>query len=371
MPPPGTLRRPRRRPPWWPEDQPWPPRGRGRRFGPPFFVWRVGCMLVAVAGFAAVATSTAAWLVGSALGIVSVGSGVRPGAVAFLVLVALAVLAAVRGMRRLVSPVGGLVAAAGRIEAGDYSAQVREQGTPELRSVARAFNAMTARLRENEERRRSFLADVTHELRTPLSVIRGQAEAIADGLYPGDAEHLAPIIDAAHALEVLTEDLRTLALSDTGSLALTRELVDLPALAREAAAGFQPRADAAGVTLTVTAEDGVPVVDADPARIRGVIGNLIANALRHTPAGGAVRVAVRPLSDRVRLSVADDGEGIPSELLPRVFDRFVKGPGSTGSGLGLAIARDVVTAHGGTVEIESEPGSGTAIRLELPAPGEG
>jgi two-component system sensor histidine kinase BaeS len=232
--------------------------------------------------------------------------------------------------------------------------------------VARAFNAMTATLHENERRRRSFLADVTHELRTPLAVIRGQAEAIADGVYPGDAEHLAPIIEAARALEVLTEDLRTLALSEAGALALAREHVDLAGLAEDAVAAFQARAEAAGVTLTAEADPDVPAADVDPVRIRGVLGNLLANALRHTPAGGTVQVVVGRAGDRIELRVSDTGEGIPADLLPRVLDRFVKGPGSAGSGLGLAIARDVVTAHGGTIDIESRPGAGTIVKLALP-----
>ncbi|TMC05344.1 MAG: HAMP domain-containing histidine kinase [Chloroflexi bacterium] len=362
------MRPPRRRPPWWPEDQPWPPRGRGPRFGPPAFVWRLGCLVVAVIGFATVGLSALAWMVGRSG---RFGPPVdRPGGPAplvFLLLVAIAVAIAYRALRRSVSPLTGLIAAAGRVEAGDYSARVEEQGSPELRSVARAFNAMTDTLSENERRRRSFLADVTHELRTPLAVIRGQAEAIVDGVYPGDAEHLAPIIEAARALEVLTEDLRTLALSEAGALALSREHVDLAALAHDAVAAFEARAGAAGVTLSAAAEGDVPPADVDPVRVRGVLGNLLANALRHTPAGGTVRVAVRRAGDRVELTVTDTGAGIPADLLPHVFDRFVKGPGATGTGLGLAIARDVVAAHGGTIGIESEPGAGTTVRVELPA----
>jgi signal transduction histidine kinase len=315
-------------------------------------------------GVAAVALSALLSLAGA----VQAGNrGVGPGHLAVLLLVALGVAFAVRSVRRVVTPLSGLIAAAGRVEAGDYSAQVREGGSPELRSVARAFNAMTARLRANEARRRSFLADVTHELRTPLAVIRGQAEAIADGVYPGDAEHLTPIIEAARALEVLTEDLRTLALSESGALALAREHVDLGALAHDTVAAFQARAAAAGVTLTAEADEDVPAADVDPARIRGVLGNLLTNALRHTPSGGSVRVTVGRSGDLVEVSVTDTGVGIAPDLLPHVFDRFVKGPGSTGSGLGLAIAWDVVTAHGGTIEIESQPGSGTTVRLRLPA----
>src|SRR5215470_15608954 len=315
MQPPGPARRPWRRPPWWPADQPWPPPGRGPRVGPPAFVWRLGCLLAVAVVVAALALSTLASLAGA----VQLGNrGIGPGRLAVVLLIALAIAFVVRSVRRVVTPLSGLIAAAGRVEAGDYSAQVSERGSPELRSVARAFNAMTATLRENEQRRRSFLADVTHELRTPLAVIRGQAEAIADGVYPGDAEHLAPIIEAARALEVLTEDLRTLALTEAGALALAREHVDLAALAQDAVTGFHARAEAAGVTLTAEAAEDVAPADADPARIRAVLGNLLTNALRYTPAGGAVSVAVRRAADRVELAVTDTGEGIRADLLPHV-----------------------------------------------------
>src|SRR5205807_494042 len=170
-----------------------------------------------------------------------------------------------------------------------------------------------------------------------------------------------------HALEVLVEDLRTLALSDAGSLTLAREPVEPAALAHDAVAAFRTQAEAAGVTLAADVDPAVPPVDADPARLRGVIGNLVANALRHTPGGGSVTIGARDRAGRVALTVTDTGEGIPPDLLPRVLDRFVRGPGSRGSGLGLAIARDVVAAHGGTIEIESQPGTGTTVRLLLPA----
>jgi signal transduction histidine kinase len=263
-------------------------------------------------------------------------------------------------------PVGSLVEAAGRIEAGDYSAQVAETGAPDMRSVARAFNAMSARLKASDEQRRSFLADVAHELRTPLSVIRGQAEAIADGVYPGDAAHVAPILDAAQALDRLVEDLRTLVLTDAGSLALQKEPTDLGALAVETVDSFKVQSEAAGIALSTDIADNPPSVEVDPARIRGVIGNLLSNAIRHTPAGGAVTVGVSTSGDGVVITVADSGVGIPPELLPRVFERFAKGAGSSGSGLGLAIVHDIVSAHGGKVEVESNAGSGTRVRLTLP-----
>jgi two-component system sensor histidine kinase BaeS len=286
-------------------------------------------------------------------------------AVAFAVLV---IAVAVGGMRRMTQPMGYLIEAARRIESGDYSARVPESGPQDLRSVARAFNAMSARLKTSDEQRRSFLADVTHELRTPLSVIRGQAEAIGDGVYPGDTAHLAPILDATQTLDRLVEDLRTLVLTDAGDLVLHKESTDLGALAGDTVESFKTQAEAAGVTLNAAVGDDLRSVEIDPARIRGVIGNLVSNAIRHTPSGGSVTVGVTASGKGLIVTVTDNGEGIPPDLLPRVFERFVKGANSPGSGLGLAIAHDIVAAHGGTLEIESERGSGTHVRLALPAP---
>jgi two-component system sensor histidine kinase BaeS len=352
---------PRRRPPWWPEGEPFPPARRWGRRGPPSFVRWIGCLFLAALTVAALAGGlVGAFIGGHPLSYLPV--------IVFGILLVLAVGAAVNsGMRRMTRPMDSLIDAAGRIEAGDYSAQVPEHGAPELRSVARAFNAMSARLKSNDEQRRSFLGDVAHELRTPLSVIRGQAEAIADGLYPGDAAHLAPILDATQALDRLVEDLRTLVLTDAGNLVLYREPTDLGALAAETVDSFKAQAAAAGVMLSADVSDQPMIVHIDPARIRSVLGNLLSNAIRHTPTGRTVGVAVSASSDEVVITVSDSGEGIPPELLPRVFDRFVKGANSPGSGLGLAIAHDIVTAHGGKLDIESELGSGTTVRLTLPA----
>jgi len=258
-----------------------------------------------------------------------------------------------------------MVEAAGRIEAGDYSVQVPESGPRDLRSVARAFNEMSARLKASDEQRRGFLAELAHEFRTPLTVIRGQAEAIGDGVYPGDAAHLSPILDATQTLDRLVEDLRTLVLTDAGNLVLHKEPTDLGALAADTVESFQTQADAAHVTLGAEVADNLQPVEVDPARIRSVIGNLLSNAIRHTPPGGLVKVRVGGSGNEAVVTVSDTGEGIPPELLPHVFDRFVKGASSPGSGLGLAIARDIVVAHGGKLEIQSTVGSGTSVRMTL------
>ena len=258
-----------------------------------------------------------------------------------------------------------LIDAARRIESGDYSAQVPEWGSSDIRSVARAFNSMSARLKSMDEQRRSFLADVTHELRTPLSVIRGQAEAINDGVYPADAAHLAPILDATATLDRLVEDLRTLVLTDAGTLVLHREPTDIGVLVHDTVESFRSQAESADISLTTEIADNVPAIDLDPARTRQVIGNLLSNAIRHTLSSGWVKVAVSSSGDQVTISVADSGEGIPADLLPHVFERFVKGPNSTGSGLGLAIAHDITTAQGGTITATSTPGN-TTLLVRLP-----
>jgi two-component system sensor histidine kinase BaeS len=307
-----------------------------------------------------------ALLGGGLVGAIFGREGFHPYVLFPILLVVLIAVAVSGGVRRMTRPMNNLIDAAHRIESGDYSTQVPEWGSQDIRSVARAFNSMSARLKITDEQRRGFLADVAHELRTPLSVIRGQAEAISDGVYPADAAHLAPILDATETLDRLVEDLRTLALTDSGNLELKKEPTDLGQLARDTAESFRAQADAAGVSLTTDLADNLPPVDADPARIRQVISNLLSNAIRHTPSSGSVHVAVSSAGDQVALTVTDTGEGIPPELLPHVFERFVKGPNSQGSGLGLAIAQDIAIAHAGRLEISSEPGSRTIATLLLP-----
>jgi len=347
---------PGRRPPWWPEGEPFPPRRWGRN-GPPAFARRIGCFFVAILAFAV--------LVGAVAGGLIARLGAWPVALLAGAFALLFVMAGLGGLRRMTRPMTPLIDAAQRIEAGDYSVQVPESGPRDLRSVARAFNEMSARLKASDEQRRGFLAELAHEFRTPLTVIRGQAEAIADGVYQGDAAHLTPILDATQTLDRLVEDLRTLVLTDAGNLVLHKEPTDLGALAADTVESFKTQAGGAGVTLSSVVAADLQPVDIDPARIRSVLGNLISNAIRHTPSGGSIKVGVGGSGDNVLVTVTDSGEGIPAELLPRVFERFVKGAKSPGSGLGLAIAHDIVTAHGGKLEIQSTMGSGTTVRMVL------
>ncbi len=329
-------------------------------------MWRLGGFLAMVVLFVAVVGTLGVVLVGTALGVIRAAPLTRLVSIGALALFALGIAVAGRGFRRVAIQVGDLVDAAGRVEAGDYTVRIAERGPREIRTLARAFNAMSARLEETDRSRRSFLADSIHELRTPLAIIRGEAEAIGDGVYPGDAAHLAPILEATRTLEVLIEALGTLALSDVGSLKLNREPVDLAVLVNNSLAAFQSAADIAGVGLLEDVAHDIPAVEADAARLRGVLGNLLSNAMRYTPSGGSITVSARRSDDVVTVSVRDTGEGIPPDLLPRIFDRFSKGPGSPGSGLGLAIARDVITAHRGAIEAESQVGKGTELRFTLP-----
>ena len=355
------------RPPWWPEGEAWPPAG-----GPPWrrfrrrFMWRAALLFAAAVFLLALLMTAVIALVAGPTE--HFGPPRFFGFFWFLVLLALIVFA-VRGVRRVgrvALDVGELIEAAGRIEAGEFGIQVRERGPAELRTLVRSFNAMSARLAATDRNRRAFVADLTHELRTPLAVIRGQAEAIGDGLYPADAAHVTPIVDATESLETLVEALGTMTLADVGSLRLNREAVDVSVLINSSLAAFQAIADGADVRLSSDVADDIPSINADPARIRGVLMNLLSNAIRYTPTGGTVEVSARPAGDSVAISVRDTGQGIPDELRARAFERFVKGPGSAGAGLGLAISKDVVTAHGGTIELNSEVGKGTEVRFTLP-----
>ena len=227
---------------------------------------------------------------------------------------------------------------------------------------------MTQRLEAVDSQRRSFLADVAHELRTPLTVIQGRLEAMIDGVDPRDDEQLERVLNQAQTLDRVVEDLRTAALAETGSLRLELEPVDLAELVAETARDFRPEAEARGVVLHADAADAALTAHVDPIRIRQVLVNLLTNALRHTPAGGEIRLtaAREAAADAARIDVADTGRGIAPELADTLFERFTKSSESPGVGLGLAIARDIAHAHGGTIAAPRRNGPGALIRVTLP-----
>jgi two-component system sensor histidine kinase BaeS len=357
----------RDRPGWWPSDEPWPPQGefpwhRVRRM----FLIRFAIGVFLVFALVIVGPLIVIAQVLSALGLPGPSTGLLAGAVMLFLILAVAGTAG--GARRLALPFADLIEAAGRVEAGDYTARAseRHRGPRELKSLVQAFNAMAARLEADERQRRTLLADVSHELRTPLAILQGELEAMIDGVHPTDEAHLSVAVEEIRMLTGLVDDLRTLTLAEAGTLALHRETTDLPVLAQEVAASFDALAAAAGVRLRVDMSDDLPLVELDPLRIRQVLGNLVANALRYAPVGTEVLLCGERDASSIALSVVDHGPGIEPEVLPYVFDRFTKSAESRGSGLGLAIARRLVEAHGGTIRAERPADGGTAIRFELP-----
>lgn len=336
--------------------------GGGRRRG---MMRGFGCLFVLVVLLAIALGAAGIWAIGTALGLIGASEVGRLVAVGAVVVGAMLVMGVGRLIRSFGRPIGELLDAAGRVEDGDYSARVVVRGTRDLRSLARAFNAMSARLEETDRERRASLADITHELRTPLTVIQGQLEAVIDGVHPADAAHLMPILDQVHTLDGLIDDLRTLTLVETGGLPLRREPVDVAVLISDVASALRPLAKAGGVDLVVDTAADIPAVEADPVRIRAVLSNLLTNAIRHTPSSGRVTTTAAATAGLLRVTVRDTGPGFPPDLLPRAFDRFVKAPGSPGTGLGLAIARDLVIAHGGTIEARNEGGAVVEFRLPL------
>lgn len=351
------------RPPWWPDDEPFPPhdwRRRRHRVMRGFAVFAI----VAFVTFALAVAFVVALLVQAITAI----SGAPPPGVAIAV-AALLVLAAIArgagGARRVAALSGDLVDAAEQVERGDYSVRVVPRGPRTVRRLAAAFNAMSARLERSEEERRRLLADVTHELRTPLTVVQGDVEALIDGVHPADDAHLRAILDETKVLSRLIDDLRTVSVAEAGALPLHREPTDVAGLVHEVAASFAAPAESAGVRVSVEA-DAAGTATIDPLRVREILSNVIANALRYTPRDGVVEIRASGDALGVSVAVRDSGPGIPAEVLPHVFERFTRSPDSPGAGLGLAIARSLVTAHGGTIDASSEPGRGATIRFRLP-----
>jgi signal transduction histidine kinase len=269
-------------------------------------------------------------------------------------------------MRLVGRPLGEVVGAAERVASGDYAVRVSEHGPPSLRSVASAFNSMTARLEQQQQGRRALMADIAHELRTPLAAMQGRLEGMIDGVYPRDPQQVAQLLEDTRTLARLVEDLRTLAHSDSGTLDLAKESTDVGILLHDAASAFQPQAQAGGVEIQVHVPAGTAAIDVDPIRIREVVMNLLANAVRHSPRGTVVRLNATDGEPGVTIRVSDEGPGIRAEDLPQIFDRFYKGSASTGSGLGLTIARSLVTAHGGTIAARARPEGGTIVEVVLP-----
>jgi signal transduction histidine kinase len=363
-------RYPPQRPGWWPHDAQWPPPrpqwSRTRRhFASRFFI-AIGLLLFfTCAGVVYITT-----FILDQLGLQQAPTFIpRPGLIFLAFFILFGLLMAGRSLRRMARPVGEVIEAANRVAEGDYSGRVEEHGAPPEVHLARSFNTMVARLQDHEQQRRALLADITHELRTPLTIIQGNVEGLLEGIYPADEAHFRAILQQTQQMDRLIGDLRTLSLAESGMLKLEKQATDLGELIRGTLAGFRDRAVQNGIRLEAQVEPDLPQPEIDPVRMGEVLANLITNALRYSPQGGAIEVFCRmetPDRTQLVLAVRDEGPGIPPEDLPHVFERFYKSADSGGSGLGLAIAKNLVTLHGGTIDAESPPGGGTTMTIRLP-----
>jgi signal transduction histidine kinase len=245
--------------------------------------------------------------------------------------------------------------------------RLEEDGLPWLRSLAAAFNTMTTRLERQQRERRALMADIAHELRTPVAIMQGRLEGMLDGVYPADEAHVRQVVEQTRMLARLVEDLRTLAHADSGTLSLHREPVDLGALVEDAVGASDLGAARRGIRIDVGLQTELPTIDVDPQRIQEVLINLLSNAIRHSPDGSTITIDGHQATDGIRIRVVDRGPGIPERELARVFERFHKSPDSPGSGLGLSIAKSLVEAHGGTISAANGPDGGTIVSVILPA----
>ncbi|MFQ5593473.1 MAG: ATP-binding protein [Anaerolineae bacterium] len=309
----------------------------------------------------------------------------------------IALLLGVLLARTISRPVRELTAATQRVARGELGLQVPVRARDELGELAASFNQMSADLAQSNELRRHMTADIAHELRTPLSVILGYTEALSDGKLQATPQTFTILHDGAKHLSRLVEDLQTLALADAGELSLTRRPVDPRVLLEHAASAYTGQAEEKGISLSVEAAPDLPEVEVDPDRMAQVLGNLLTNALRHTPAGGRVSMQCSVISQQLAvisdqssvisnqtaadgklitdncllITVTDTGAGIAPEDLPHVFERFYRGDKSRQrqegeSGLGLAIAKSIVQMHGGSIAVDSTPGEGTTFSIVLP-----
>lgn len=276
--------------------------------------------------------------------------------------------------RKFASPMADLMAALDEVAEGNFSVRVAENMHGEFGKMSHSFNRMAEQLATAEENRRNLTADVAHELRTPLHIIQGNLEGMLDGVYESTAEQIGVTLDETRLLARLVNDLQTLSLAEAGKLHLNLTLISAADLVNDTVTSFFGMAAEQGITLKseIAGDEAALTITADEDRLSQVLNNLVANAVRYTPAGGHINIRVEAVPDVVRITVRDTGQGIDPLDLPYVFDRFWKAERSrsrhegSGSGLGLAIARQLVQSHGGTIRVDSRQGEGTSFIIDLP-----
>jgi signal transduction histidine kinase len=274
--------------------------------------------------------------------------------------------------RRITSPIGALAKAARRLGRGDLSQRVQLQSEGEVAALAQAFNSMAADLEHAEQLRRNMVADVAHELRTPLSNIQGYLEAIHDRVIEPDAATIHSLSEETALLSRLVNELQELSLAEAGELKLVYQAEDIAKLVKQAITPWQPKVAAKEISLSIDLPDNLPSVNIDWQRVNQVLHNLLENAVAYTHKGGTINVAAITQGDWVEVCVSDTGEGIPAEDLPHIFERFYRVDKSRaratgGSGLGLTIAKRLVEAHGGKITVQSKLGKGSRFSFTLPS----
>ena len=273
--------------------------------------------------------------------------------------------------RRILTPIKALTLATRRFGQGDFSQRLKFKDKGEVGELAQAFNSMADDIERAEQLRKNLVADVAHELRTPLSNLQGYLEAVRDGVIKPDADAIHSLNEEVALLSRLVNELQELSLAEAGELKLTCHPVNIDEIINKAVGAIQAQATAKGVSVSIDLPPKLPLVNIDSQRISQVLCNLIDNAVAHTPKGGNVTVSAKEKGDWAEITVADTGEGIPAEDLPNIFERFYRVDKSRarttgGSGLGLTIAKRLVEAHGGKIEAQSKPGKGSRFTFTLP-----
>jgi two-component system sensor histidine kinase BaeS len=273
--------------------------------------------------------------------------------------------------RHLSRPLCGLAAAARQIALGDFNVSLRVSTGDEIGDVADAFNYMKDSLKANEEARHKLVADVAHELRTPLSVLRGNFESIQDGITELSQEIIVSLHDEVIRLSRIVQDLLNLGQMESGAFPLSLETTDLREVIEKATSVFTSETETRGISLEINIQEASPKIQADPDRITQVLINLLANAVHHTPDNGEISVSLSASENSVNISIKDSGPGIPKKDLPYIFDRFYRTDrarhrAAGGTGLGLAIAKGIINAHKGSIQVKSGEGPGTVFIINLP-----
>ena len=269
-------------------------------------------------------------------------------------------------------PIRELTKATHAMAQGNLGQQVSVRSRDEIGELARSFNKMSSDLARSFNLRKQMTADIAHELRTPIALILGHAEGVKDGVLQPTRENFEIIREEAERLEHLINDLRTLSLADAGELFVEFQPVDVNSFMSDVHAHYLTLFNQKRITLDLEPGAGILRANLDPGRFAQVLNNILDNALRYTPEGGSVRMKTQLTENRIQLTVADSGEGVPPEEAAHIFDRFYRADESRsrddgGSGLGLAIAKSIVETHNGRIWAESEKGGGLKVFIELSA----